>query len=410
MNEQEWIEFHAKEGINKNLLKWFLAYAKSGNLDYQTIDISSEIDTTLTYHEQKAILKAKFPISNIELIAKDQASKIQIEHEEQQANLFYLEHLKQEQETLLTTISNDKEQKTEQYFFIAKHYVKSVIEGHTNCAILYSQAGGLGKTHLVLSTLNEQQKKLNQEYVLTTGYTTPLEFYNQVYKNKDKLIICDDVEGLFTNVKGLALIKQMTWGTAEGGKKGRVVEYETTSKMRTAPEKFEFTGRLIFCLNHLPFKNPALQPVLSRVLLCRLEFSYATKKQILLEIAKSPYKDLSIEERNNIVETIFKHSDETTIEFNLRTLIKAYDLYLYSQKSLPIFEILAKELLTKDDDLTLIKQLMSSDHPVSYQITEYKNQTGKSRASFFRSKKKIEQSLKVSNLIDVGSETFKGEV
>jgi hypothetical protein len=393
MDDSQFIDSLESQGIPKRFSKWAISYLKAGQIDPQTIDIKALYDPTLTYQENKNIFKQQHPLSNIEILAKEQASKLQIELAEQQANLQYINDIQQKQAEQLRTITAEATADTDKFFFTAKHFVKAVMQNHANCCILYSPEGGLGKSFLVISSANDEKLELGKDYNLITGYTTPLEFYNKIFEMKDKLIILDDVDGLMNTSKGVSLIKQMTWGTADGGKAGRFLEYRTTSKMRTAPEKYEFTGRIIFCLNHLPLHNPNVQSILSRSLFCHLKFSFATKKQIFMEIAKSPYKELTLEERNHVVARLFEFGDEATIEFNLRTLIKAYDLFIYCAKNTPIWERIIKEMLVKNDEMSIVKQLIMSEKPVSEQYLEFFNQTGLSRATFFRLKKQLSQSL-----------------
>lgn len=396
MNDEELIDSLEVQGVPRQFSKWALAYFSSAGIEFDTIDLLAYYDNRLTYAENKEIIKTNFPISSLEQLAKLEATQLKQELVETQQQAEYTKSLQSEQAQALSQIKTNPNQNLDPYFFTAQHFVRSTIKNYHTCAILYSHAGGLGKTHLIITALNEEGLKLNEDYIIINGYVTPLEFYNKVYQNKDKIIVCDDVEGLFNNPKGLALIKAMTWGTSENGKSSRVVEYLTTSKQRTAPEQYEFKGRLIFSVNQLPFSNPSINAILSRALFCELKFSFVTKQQIFQEIAKSPYKTLTESQRDYIVQLIFNSSDETTKDFNLRTLIKAYDLYIYSNGDVSMFERLIKELLNKDDELSIIKSIINTTKPVSEMIKEYFNQTGKSRASFFRAKKQLEDSLKVS--------------
>ena len=66
-------------------------------------------------------------------------------------------------------------------------------------SLIFYGEGGLGKTFL---TINEVKKLLKpSEWDYFNGYSTPLSIYEILYDNRNKkLIILDDIEGLFNEL------------------------------------------------------------------------------------------------------------------------------------------------------------------------------------------------------------------
>ena len=109
------------------------------------------------------------------------------------------DRIKEEQERIL---NEWKALKTElidiKEFQIPKKLIRVIINTDDYFALTFVGGGGLGKTYL---TLNEVKQLLKpDEWCYFNGYTTPLSLYETLYKNRNaKLIILDDVEGIFNN-------------------------------------------------------------------------------------------------------------------------------------------------------------------------------------------------------------------
>ena len=104
---------------------------------------------------------------------------------------------------------------------------------------------GMGKTHKILNFV--KNKNLDHAYIKT--YSTPLKFYELLYKNKDKsIIIFDDLSNI-GDPKILGMLKSACWGINNGD---REINYHTTSKAfekLDIPDRFSVKASIILILN-----------------------------------------------------------------------------------------------------------------------------------------------------------------
>ena len=262
-------------------------------------------------------------------------------------------------------------------------------DGINNSLILKSN-GGLGKTYMLLKTLNEMGLKNGKDYVYMNSYSTPLSFYEFLYHNKDRLIILDDFEGVLNNNIGVSILKSALWSATSD----RSVHYLTTSDKLIVPNQFTFKGRIIFCLNNGLGNDAERKALQSRALFYEINFSYQDTMKVIYGIAKQPYKDLTDEERLGIAEYLKEKTDETTDSLNFRTLIKAFDIRVYCKKfRVEDWESLVDDLLRKDETLAVAKQLIMSKLTIGQQINQFYDLTGRSRRTYFRLKKKLESAI-----------------
>jgi len=346
-----------KQNQAKQLETYYLKLCKSNGIDNQVFDFDQEIDfAVLTYSEAKNILNEKLsPLIEAQNKTTKKYEQIETERIQQQAFIEEAKRSKEEFEQSIKQIIQNNETNTNGYFHTAIEYIKMVAKGYTNGLILKS-SGGLGKTYITLTEL-EKVKEENQEIniIYMNTYSTPLEFYQFLYKNNNKntIIILDDFEGILTNPIGVSILKSAMWSISDK----RKLNYLTTSDKRTAPEEFNFDSRMIFLVNSLE-TNPELEAMITRCLYVELNFSYEQTVKIMYEIAKQPYKELSQEERIKIMDFIKERSNEAT-ELNFRTLIKAFDIFRYCKDNKQEWTELIKELLQEDDDLKLIMEIMN---------------------------------------------------
>lgn len=153
-------------------------------------------------------------------------------------NKIYPKHFK-EQLTNIVELNED-----------AREFMDSVINGVHRAAIVYGEAG-MGKTHVVTSSLIEHGLTEGVDYAVLRSHTTPLMLYVWLYLMRDegKFIVLDDCDGILASENGLNLIKSATDNTF------RQVGWATTQQIfnplnkQLIPSTFEFNGRLIITTN-----------------------------------------------------------------------------------------------------------------------------------------------------------------
>jgi len=354
---------------------------------WDLIDVEAIYDSTLKYNENKNIIEEKIenliPIekkitkSQIETnkIIEETLTKKYLEEEERQAELDFMKSLGE--------IEKDKTTKVlEEIYFIPKNYAKMVARGFSN-GLIFVGCGGLGKTYNFIRAFQEEKKK----FVYATGFTTPLQLYQFLYKHRKEHILFDD-DRILDNRRNLDMLKSALYspkGTT------RIVSYDTTSPRLSAPSKFVFEGTINIILNEFKKKNEDLRAVADRVLFYEFKISYKDKIRVLFELAKQKYEDLSCEERQMIVNWIKENTNEATENLNLRLLFKIYNIYRFDKDN---WKKLAEKLIQNDKKLLKVKKLLDKYKFEKYPVKKAENEwirNGGSRATFYRLKTKLEE-------------------
>lgn len=205
----------------------------------------------------------------------------------------------------------------------------NMLADNMNHGLILLSKGGLGKTTLVLEALEKRNFKRNRNFLYANSFSTPLAFYNllaQVTKLKaPRFLILDDMELILSNKHILGMLRSALWEA--GGK--RIVNYHSTSE-KVEKTEGEFTGKIIMLLNDLPSENKILNALCDRVFFHEIKLTNIEIIQIIKDrIATKPYKDLSLKQRIKIAEAIEERTTKET-KLSFRTLIKAYQFYIYS--------------------------------------------------------------------------------
>jgi len=230
-------------------------------------------------------------------------------------------------------------------------------------------------------------RQLKAKFAYYSGYTTPLSLYSTLYEHRENLIILDDIEGIFSDKKAIAILKACLWN----GEEARIVSYNTTSdKADDLPASFEFTGSIIVLCNELVGrKGEHFKALLSRSLTYELKMSHAEVKHIAEQIINND-TELSEEQKNRVKEIINTEVSAVS-EFNLRELRKLMQIVKYStEESAGLF----RETFRQDEDMLLIEQLNSMGLTAIEQCAEFTLMTGKSRRTFFNYRKKYKELTK----------------
>jgi hypothetical protein len=256
------------------------------------------------------------------------------------------------------------------------------VQGHSVGTLLIG-SGGLGKTSLVIKTV----KALTKDFEYFNGYSTPLSLYTILFKHSDKLIILDDVEGIFSNLISTSILKAALWDI--DGR--RIVSYNTTSdKAKHLPDKFEFKGKIIVLCNTIPrVKDISVKATLSRLLPYKLEFTYLQKIKIIEDILKTR-DNLSEEERAKIMEIIKKNTDLSTLNFNFRTMEHLIRMVKYDDK---VAEKLFSAVTEKDENKRIVFELMQTGKSVAHQFAEFHELTGLSRKTLFNIRRRLKNEI-----------------
>ena len=311
-------------------------------------------------------------------------AKEQFEAEETKIEKENLLRMKEEEKKV---INNWKQQfnpdmiiKSPAYFEMEK-YIEMVVSGFSNFCVIQGN-GGLGKS---FSTHSILKKKLKENYAYLNSFTTPLELYNFLYDNsQEKVILLDDVEGVFDNNFVISLLKN----ACELNKDRTISWNSTTSKLDGRATTSKFTSRIILLINKLPNlnKNPHIQALLNRAFISKLNFSYNEKLDIIKEVSLKQYQNIQEKDRREIYEFIERNTSEATQDLSIRSLIKCYHFFMFNKE---LWKELAGRILKADPRKEIVLDLMKSGKSVKEQLVEYYERTGFSRPDYFRIKRSL---------------------
>jgi hypothetical protein len=264
----------------------------------------------------------------------------------------------------------------DRYFFVPKMYLKNIITSNGSeglYSFIWKGEPGIGKSHMTMQTLEEMGMRNKKEYAVLSGYTTPLELYTFLYHNREKIVVLDDIPNVFDNETSYHILLSALW-TVTGG---RMIYYLTSSPALKVPSSFEFKGKIIFLTNRMPIDSVSLR---SRCLFYEMNLAFWQKLEIMEEIAKNK----GIED--DVMNFIRNNTDETTKDFNIRTLVKINSLYLQNSED---WKRLALEQLEVDEMLKLVKHICSTTEKPLEQIRKFTEATGHSRRTFYRLKERL---------------------
>ncbi|NQU24006.1 MAG: hypothetical protein HQ567_22210 [Candidatus Nealsonbacteria bacterium] len=273
------------------------------------------------------------------------------------------------------------------------HHVRLTAKRMTNGLCVYGSRGGLGKSKVILDTLRQE----GVQPVILSGHCTPLSLYMNLFHNPDATIFLDDCDGMLRNLPTLGLLRSALWGDANDH---RLVTYN--SSQLKIPSRFFFTGRVIFAINSLPCKrNHAFAAVLSRVDQFELDASNYEVIELMTHLAKQGFDGLSPMDCLRVVNFIAEFS--STRELSLRLLIPSFRKVLYAREAGVDWRDLVRsqlEQIGKDDTAKPLNSQSNDTEYVREALRQYPDSvedqaslfvklSGKSRATFFRLKKKL---------------------
>lgn len=184
----------------------------------------------------------------------------------------------------LRGIINDVEDLNED----AREFMQSVVDGVHKSAIIYGPPG-LGKTHVITTTLNDNGLVEGVDYALLRSHTTPLMLYIMLYlfRENGKFVVLDDCDGIYLNETGLNLLKaamdntfgQVGWASSQD------LSHPITKQ--PIPNKFSFEGTLIISTNIKLASGRSrianhVDAIRSRAISCALDF--VTKEEQFAQV------------------------------------------------------------------------------------------------------------------------------
>lgn len=274
------------------------------------------------------------------------------------------------------------------------HLVRMCARGYSS-GLFVTGTGGSGKSRTITNVL------LDEGIVptLINSHITPLSLYRVLYENRtDRVVWLDDCDSIYMNMMVLGLLRSSLWGQGH-----REITY-SSSQLEDIPNRFRFESRIIMCANSIP-KNEAFQAVLSRVDTFDLSLSTEEAIEQMQLLANSGFRSLSPETCRRVIAFISKSIGNRRlsmriyepslrkVEYAIQTGINWRDLVL-SQLDQIGEPILSGSSSGEQLDNEAIQQVLQ-EHPESVALQQQRwcELRHKSRASFFRCKRRFDTSL-----------------
>lgn len=223
------------------------------------------------------------------------------------------------------SFSESKFHINERFEFLEK--AVTMVASGVQPSVVVSGAGGLGKTYTVRKALvksgledfsipEEGVETPSNAFVFIKGFSTPKALYRSLYDNNNAVIVFDDCDSVLDNSYALNILK-----AALDSYDKRIISWGAESKGNDPlPQRFEFTGQIIFITN-LP-SDDIDQAIRSRSLMVDVSMTLQETVDRMTEIVKSgsflPEYSRAVKlEALEFIDSI----KEKTRELSLRTLI-----------------------------------------------------------------------------------------
>ena len=165
----------------------------------------------------------------------------------------------------------------------------------SNGLCVYGAKGGLGKSKVVLETLEKERVKP----VILNAHCTPMSLYCSLYEHPNEVIFLDDCDSLFRNLAALGILRSALWAQSN---EARLVTFNSSQMKK--PTSFWFSGKIIFAVNTLPHHNHAFSAVLSRVDQYELTATNDEVLEMMRRLAADGFEELTPEQCMSVVDFI----------------------------------------------------------------------------------------------------------
>ena len=274
----------------------------------------------------------------------------------------------------------------DEYYSSLRHYVRLLCEDQDSHSLVVNSEPGVGKSYQITEEL---KRSCEGVYKAVEGYLTPMNLVEALHQTKgeDDVLFLDDVSGIVGDEKGLNVLKSATWTVDE--EKGRLITWGSTTAKLEVETPFRFRGSVVMCFNSVP-ENAHFEAVKSRSLYYELDLSRDQKLDIMREIAEKPKSGTTKGERLDVVGWLSSILTAAH-KVNLRQYEHAIRLYRYAKGKDVDWRELFLDSLSADEDLKKARRCLDRSETVEEASSLFERKTGKSRSTFFRYKRQLEQ-------------------
>lgn len=188
-------------------------------------------------------------------------------------------------------------------------------------SLVITGGAGMGKTHIVKSTLEEMGLKESYDFVHFKGRATAAGLFVTLYENNDKIIVLDDCDSVFKDDDAVNILKG-----ALDSYDTRKISYISTKSLKDefgseVPRHFEFSGRIIFISNINQSKLD--EAIRSRSFVADVDLTNDQMFERIEQLMEKMESRVPSAAKAQALELMKELDKEFEIEINLRSFIKA---------------------------------------------------------------------------------------
>jgi hypothetical protein len=188
-------------------------------------------------------------------------------------------------------------------------------------SLVITGGAGMGKTHIVKSTLEEMGLKESTDFVHFKGRATAAGLFVTLYENNDKIIVLDDCDSVFKDDDAVNILKG-----ALDSYDTRKISYISTKSLKDefgceVPRHFEFSGRIIFISNISQSKLD--DAIRSRSFVADVDLTNDQMFERIEQLMEKMESRVPAAAKAQALELMKELDAEFEIEINLRSFIKA---------------------------------------------------------------------------------------
>jgi hypothetical protein len=188
-------------------------------------------------------------------------------------------------------------------------------------SLVITGGAGMGKTHIVKSTLEGMGLQESYDFVHFKGRATAAGLFVTLYENNDKIIVLDDCDSVFRDDDAVNILKG-----ALDSYDTRKISYISTKSLKDefgseVPRHFEFSGRIIFISNISQSRLD--EAIRSRSFVADVDLTNDQMFERIAQLMPQMESRVPAAAKEQALELMKELDAEFEIEINLRSFIKA---------------------------------------------------------------------------------------
>ncbi len=188
-------------------------------------------------------------------------------------------------------------------------------------SLVITGGAGMGKTHIVKSTLEGMGLQESYDFVHFKGRATAAGLFVTLYENNDKIIVLDDCDSVFRDDDAVNILKG-----ALDSYDTRKISYISTKSLKDeygaeVPRHFEFSGRIIFISNISQSKLD--EAIRSRSFVADVDLTNDQMFERIEQLMPQMESRVPAAAKEQALQLMKELDKEFEIEINLRSFIKA---------------------------------------------------------------------------------------